>query len=429
MGFRMHTPLTSVFRFSVKCVVFSMLFSFFSLAVAGEEDENWARFRGPNGEGKSQLTGVPTQWSTNDYEWKVDLPGKGHSSPIIWGQRLFLTTGSQDGLRTVLCLNAITGETIWTDSIQLEANHLHKKNSYASGTPTTDGKQVYVAFADEKQYTLLCYSLDGERIWSRDLGSFTSQHGQGVSPIIYNGKLIVPNDQMGPSRIVALDLNTGETIWESERDFRRTSYSTPMILNVNGQDQLICLSGALGLAGLDPESGKALWHSGELPLRTVASPVFGAGYLFAECGSGGRGKHMVAVDPSANGEVKQIRTQNLPYVPTPIFHNGLLFLWNDDGVVCCIDPQSDLTENIWRERVGGNYSGSPVLIDGKLYCISEEGEVVVVAADREFQLLGKNPLGDESYATPAVANGRVYFRGFHSLACLKATSTATVGQR
>lgn len=383
--------------------------------------DDWTRFRGENGIGKSDLKGVPTEWNKDDYEWVIDLPGKGHSSPVIQGEKLFVTTGSADGRRTLHCLNAITGKELWQDSIQLDANHLHKKNSYASGTPAIAGERVYVAFADEKQYTLLAYSLDGERLWSRDLGHFTSQHGQGVSPIVYEGMVIVPDDQMGPSKIVALNAETGEEVWTTaDRQFRRTSYSTPMIVKVGGKDEIVCLSGATGLSGLDPKTGKELWQSGELPLRTVASPILGEGLLFASCGSGGRGKFMVAVDPEKDGKVITERKQNLPYVPTPIAHEGHLYLWNDDGIVCCIDLSGDLSENVWRERVGGVYSGSPVLIDGNLYCISEEGMVTVVKASPKFEKLGQSPLGDQSYATPAVANGRVYLRGFGSLACLKA---------
>lgn len=413
---------------SLRSVVWSVgCVCFLALTAYGEE---WSRFRGPDGSGSSQLQGVPTSWTKDDYEWVVELPGKGHSSPAIWEDKLFLTVGTDDGERIVLCLNGSTGETIWKDSIKLDPNHLHKKNSYASGTPATDGQRVYVAFADEAKYTLLAYRLDGERLWSRDLGSFTSQHGQGVSPIVHNGKVFVPDDQMGPSKIVALNAQTGDELWSSERKFRRTSYSTPIIVKVDGKDQLICLSGAVGLAGLDPETGKELWHSGELPMRTVASPVYGDGLLFASCGSGGRGKLMVAVNPKEGGKVHAERAQNLPYVPTPIIHEGYLYLWNDDGIVCCVDLKAeDLTKNVWRERVGGTYSGSPVLISGKLYCISEDGEIAVVDASPTFKQYGKSPLGDQSYSTPAVANGRVYFRGFHTLACLKANTTAKVSQR
>ncbi|MFG0335368.1 MAG: PQQ-binding-like beta-propeller repeat protein [Maioricimonas sp. JB049] len=407
----------------LRCLLLAAVVATLLSATSAEADP-WTRFRGPNGTGISHLEGVPRTWTEEDYEWTVPLPGIGHSSPVVWENSLFLTSGGEDGSRTLLCLNATTGQTLWTDTVELGANHLHRKNSYASGTPTTDGERVYVAYADAEQYLVLGYSLTGEKLWTRDLGSFSSQHGQGVSPIIHEDLLIVPNDQMGPSSVIALNRRTGETVWESKRNHRRTSYATPFILNVDGREpQLICLSGATGLAGLDPQTGKEIWRSGELPQRTVGSPVFGDGVVIASCGSGGRGKHMVAVDPTGAGDVSGShvrfeRKQNLPYVPTPIMWGGHLYLWNDDGVVCCVDPQTG--ENVWRERVGGNFSGSPVLIDGALYCISEDGEVVVIDAAPTFRLFGRSPLGDASYATPAVANGRVYLRGFSRLCCLKA---------
>ncbi len=387
-------------------------------SVASAQD--WTRFRGPNGEGKSDLQGLPTQWSQDQYEWVIELPGKGHSSPTVVDNFLFLASGEANGNRTLHCFNATTGEPIWKDSIKLEANQLHRKNSYASGTPAAENGFVYVAFADEQHYVLLAYNFKGERQWSQDLGTFTSSHGQGVSPIVYDGKVIVPSDQAGPSKVVALDAKTGEHVWTSERNFRKASYATPIIINVNGEDQLVCLCGALGLTGLDPQTGKSLWQSGELPKRTVASPVYGNGLLFATCGSGGRGSNLVGVDPAEQGAVKSERKQNLPYVPTPIVHEGHIYLWNDDGIVCCVDLSGDFSKNVWRERVGGTYSGSPVMIDGKIYCIAEDGEIAVIDAKPEYKFYGKSPLGDESYATPTVANGRAYFRGFHTLACLKA---------
>lgn len=388
--------------------------------------DSWPRFRGPNGTGHADLKGVPSTWTESDYEWVIDLPGKGHSSPVIWDNRLYVTSGHDDGSRTLSCHDASTGKELWQVTQQFEANHLHKKNSYASGTPAVDGEHVVVGFADEKHYILSCYTVNGELKWTKDLGGFNSQHGQGVSPIIYNGMAIIPNDQWGPSQINAYDVASGELNWSSDRKFVKTSYATPMILSVDGKDQIICLSGGVGLAGLDPATGKELWASGELPQRTVASPAATAsGLVIATCGQGGRGTLMVAVDPHGQGDVsgshvKATRDQNLPYVPTPIVVGNNLYLWNDDGIVCCIDTTGSMEENVWRARVGGNFSGSPVLIEDRLYCISEDGEVVVLAIGDEYKLLGKNPLGEPSYATPAVGNGRVYFRTFNKLACLKA---------
>ncbi len=388
-------------------------------------DEPWPRFRGENGAGVSSLQGVPTQWSEKDYEWVRDLPGKGHSSPVVWGDRLFVTCGHDDGKRTLACLNALTGEELWSHTITLASNHLHLKNSYASGTPALDGERVYAAFADDEHYVVAAYTFDGKLVWNRDLGTFQSQHGQGVSPIVVGELVVVPNDQRAPSSIIALDRKSGDVVWTTrDRAFREASYSTPMIQkNAAGQTEIICISGATGITGLDAASGQQLWGSGELPMRTVASPVSAHGVVIARCGQGGNGKLLVAVEPGQEGRparVRYNRDRELPYVPTPVVHEDYLFLWMDNGVIACVEMATG--QNLKTERVGGKYSGSPVLIDGKLYCIAENGEIVVVAATPELTVLGRSPLGDESYSTPAVANGRVYFRGFHKLACLKATT-------
>ena len=157
-------------RFRTACLLCVVAWS----CCVSQADE-WPRFRGPNGEGKSALKGVPTQWTMEDYEWVVELPGKGHSSPCVWGENLFVTTGTDAGERMILCLNALTGEKKWSDGTQLEASHLHKKNSYGSGTPATDGEHVYVAFADENQYLVNAYTMAGEKVWSQNLGVFLSQ--------------------------------------------------------------------------------------------------------------------------------------------------------------------------------------------------------------------------------------------------------------
>lgn len=395
-------------------------------ATALADGEQWSRFRGPNGAGKSDLQGIPSQWTAEDYDWVIEIPGKGHAAPAIWGDRLFVTTGTDDGARSLWCLNALTGEKLWEVTHQLQASKLHQKNSYASVTPVTNGEVVVVTHGDDQSYLVIAYNFAGEQLWMHDLGTIDREHGLGVSPIIYKNLVIIPNDQAGPSDFQAFDVQTGERKWKTDRKYAKTSYSTPMIHAVNGRDQLITLSGGLGLAGLDPLTGEQLWYSGELPQRTVASPLAtDDGLIIGICGQGGRGVLMVAVDPTGRGDVsathiRSTREQNIPYVPTPIIDGRYMFLWNDDGIVCCVDLSGDLQTNLWRNRVGGNFSASPVLINNRLFSVSEEGEVVVLDAAPQYQLLGRTPLGDPSYATPAVANDRVYFRTFHKLFCLKA---------
>lgn len=396
--------------------------------------DNWPRFRGPNGVGTSDLTGVPTQWTEKDYEWVLAIPGIGHSSPVVWDDALFVTSGtdrtaepeSAVGNHTLYRVNAITGDVVWTREFKLATDVLHPKNSYASSTPALDGERVYLAMADDEHYLLHALSMQGETVWSADLGPFESQHGQGVSPIVYDGMVILANDQIGPSSIAAFDCVTGERIWEVSRNFGRTSYATPCIMPVVGYGpELLCLSDKSGLAGLDPRTGRRLWETEELPDRTVASPVFGNGLIVATCGGGGIGKHLLAVTPpgaeAADAAAPTIRYRreerdDLPYVPTPVINGDYVYLWCDRATVCCVELETGQT--VWRKRVGGNFSGSPVMIDQKLYCISEEGEIAVLSALPEFHDFGRSPLGDGSHATPAVANGRVYFRGFGLLASL-----------
>jgi outer membrane protein assembly factor BamB len=393
--------------------------------------DNWPRFRGPNGAGTSDLKGVPTRWTDDDYEWEITLPGIGHSSPVVWDDALFVTSGTDRtaepdsvvGSRTLYRINAITGDVVWSREFKLASDVLHPKNSYASSTPALDGERVYLAMADDEHYVLQALTMQGETVWSAELGPFESQHGQGVSPIVYDGMVILANDQIGPSSIAAFNCGTGERIWEVTRNDGRTSYATPCIMPVAGYGpQILCLSDTSGLAGLDPRTGRQLWATEALPDRTVASPTFGNGLIIATCGGGGIGKHLLAVVPPGPAAVAPtIRYQreqrdDLPYVPTPIINGAHVYLWCDRATVCCVELATGNT--VWRKRVEGNYSGSPIMIDQKLYCISEEGEIAVLSASPEFRDYGRSPLGDGSHATPAVANGRVYFRGFGRLACL-----------
>ena len=388
--------------------------------------ENWPRYRGADGSGVSEAKGFPTSWSQGDYEWVVELPGEGHSSPVIWDQDLFVTTATDEGrVRYLLCLDAATGKIKWSRAAGFNTNPKHAKNSFASSSPATDGERVYVAFADEERFGLVAYDLEGNLVWRNWLGPFLSRHGQGTSPIVFEDLVIIPNDQDGPSSIVAYDRRDGRLVWSSLRSAREASYATPLVLELPGKKpQLICLSGATGLSSLDPWSGGLNWSTAELPKRTVASPTYASGLVYAICGEGGKGVRMIGVDPSGSGaiettHVKFRRDKDIPYVPAVVGVNDSVFLWTDNGVVICLDPKTQKTR--WQERIGGNFSGSPICVDGKLYCIEESGKVIVVDAGTEFRLLGENPIGDPSYSTPAVANGRLYLRSFHRLSSLRSS--------
>ena len=413
MGFRITGRKT--------CLVAIGLFTFLTTPSAAQ---NWTRFRGKNGAGISEQKGIPVTWSPGDYAWNVALPGVGHSSPVIWNDKLFLTSAVDRGaVRYLFCLNARTGRQIWARAIGLNRSHKHKKNSWASSTPTVDGERVYVAFADKESYLLAAYDMEGNLVWRRNLGSFESQHGQGVSPIVFEDLVIIPDDQDGPSSIIAVNRRTGKTVWSTLRSVRRTSYATPLVLRRPGKTpQLICASGAMGVTSLDPQTGRLNWYTGEFPLRTVASPILADGLIISSCGGGGIGKLLIAVDPNGHGDVSKTnirwqRNRTLPYVPTPVAYRGHIFLWDDNGVVSCLETATG--RNIWTKRIGGNFSGSPICIDGKLYIMNEQGDVVVIAASPRYRFFGKTPLGDPSHATPAIADGRLYLRTYHRVFCLR----------
>lgn len=395
------------------------------MAVASAHAENWTRFRGDQGDGVSHQKGIPVTWSQGDYEWNIELPGIGHSSPVIFGDKLFITSAEDEGaLRHLFCLNVNTGEQIWSITVGHNKSHKHIKGSWASSTPATDGERVYVTFSDEERSTLAAWDYQGHLIWRRNLGPFKSQHGQGVSPIVFDGMVILANDQDGPSSVMAFDAKTGKTVWSVLRSSRETAYATPMIYQPKGQKaQLITVSGPEGVTSLDPYTGKMNWTTGELPNRPVACPIISDGLIIASFGAGGIGKLLVAVDPEADesaGEPRIVyrRERILPYVPTSVVHKGHVYLWNDNGVVSCMELKTG--KNVWTERIGGNFSGSTVLIDGKIYAINEDGKCIVIAASPKFEVLGENDLGDPSHSTPAVAGGRLYLRTFHRLAALKA---------
>lgn len=394
----------------------------------GSHAENWPRFRGADGSGIAPEQGIPTTWKPSDYKWVVDLPGEGHSAPAIWGDALFVTSAVDAGLvRTLYCLDANTGATRWSRSVGFNSNRKHQKNSFASSTPATDGERVYVAFSDQERCALAAYDFDGTLVWRNWLGPFSSQHGLGASPIVFEDLVIMPNDQDGPSSIVAYDRRDGKLVWSTMRAFREASYATPIVIERPGsKPELICLNGATGVSALDPWTGQPLWQSEPLAQRTVSCPAYGHGKIYATCGQGGKGTLLVGVDPAAAADgvapVTLRRDKTLPYVPCVVPFGDHLYLWNDNGIVMCVDPKTN--ETVWQERIGGTFSGSPIVIGGKLYCIDESGRVAVLDASPTYHFHGFSELGDNSHSTPAVANGKLYLRSFHRLACLAAPQSA-----
>jgi outer membrane protein assembly factor BamB len=394
--------------------------------------DNWPRFRGRNGQGLSDDKAIPVKWSQEEVRWKIGLPGGGHSSPVVWGDRVFVTSADEKALSgTLLCVDAATGKELWRRQQSLAKMPMNGLNSYAGATPALDGERAYVVWPAPDQTTLTAWTFDGKEAWTAKLPGSRARHGAGASPILFGEAVILSCEQDKgspvPSVWVALDRRTGRILWRQDKleETVNASYSTPCVLeNGQGRSQLIFTSNLCGVAGVNPASGEILWKTPtSLSARVVSSPVLAGGLIVANCGEGARGIRMAAVKPptgdsSVGTEVYAIDRSVVSYVPTPVVHGGLLFLFHDQGTVSCL--RADTGEVVWSEKPAGRYYGSPICVDGKLYCVTVDGNVVVLAAGPKYELLAVNPLGEKSHATPAVADGRMYLRTFSHLICIGA---------
>lgn len=374
---------------------------------------DWTRFRGPNGQGISRDQ-FASEWTPQQFAWRSELSGNGASSPIISQGTVYVTSGSPDGTRVLEAYRLDDGKRLWSYQKSLGDVVLHAKNRLASSTPTTDGELIFAQFSDQQHLIVLACDLGGKLVWERDFGAISVQHGPGSSMIVFENLLIVPMELDSPSQMLALNVRTGKTVWQVDRPVDRATYATPCVLQNGTRKELICPSNAVGVTSLDPLTGQQLWStSSGFSERVVSSPVLSDGLIFTQCGSGGAGQLLVGIPfrPDLEGAtVKPIMTltKNLPYVVTPLAHEGILYLWCDRGVVRAVDLLAG--EELWMGRVGGNFNGSPVMVGEKLYCISEAGELVCVASGRDYKLLGRTELGEAALSTPAIADGKLVVR-------------------
>ena len=403
-------------------VLFLALLAATALTAAPVQAQEWTRFRGPNGSGMGKAPGLPAQFAEKDFNWKIALPGSGHSSPVIWGDRVFLTsTPEKTAKRIVMCVNAADGKVVWEKPYETTTFRQHADNSYSSMSPAVDAERLYVWWGSPEGSTLVALDQkDGREVWKKELGPFVAQHGPASSPVVFEDSVLLDFNQDQPkSFLVCFDAKTGAQRWKLEREGSASTSSTPCIHQPKGGTaEVILISRTVGMTAVDARSGAVKWEiPGLLPKRCVASPIVtDAGLVIAQCGEGAAESFVYAVRPPVNGKPPEkvyevVRVGG--YVPTPLALGELLFLWKENGLVTCLRAATN--EEVWSERVQGPFYGSPVCVNGRLYNMTRKGDLVVLNAGDKFQEIARIPLGEGSHATPAVSGGRMYLRTFTHL--------------
>ena len=391
---------------------------------AAEPIPNWNRFRGPDGTGKVRSADLPTKISASEVAWSVDLPVIGHSSPIIWGKDIFLTGSTKQGdkiQRHVVCLNRKDGTVKWNKVAATgDGESLHKMNSWATPSCVTDGEHVVAFFGDGG---LHCFDRDGNSVWSRDLGSFPGAWGVGASPIILNSMVIQNCDATGNSYLLAVDKKTGKDIWKTpRREKPKGGWSTPILIKVDGKRQLV-LNGEFGVEAYDPTTGQATWFCKGFNGRGTPVPAWGNGLLYVINGKPG---DVYAVKPTGSGDVTEshmawhTKRGGGRDLPSPVLTDQALVAINMTGIACGYDPATG--EELWKERLGGNYSGSPIAQGQFVYAVAEDGTVTVLKAGKSMEIVSQDTVGvskDEIVRSSLAVHGsKLFLRSDKRLYCI-----------
>ena len=419
----------TIFRLLIAPAVLLILGSF---AAA----ENWPRFRGPSGQGISTETDPPLTWSRDrNVKWKTEIPGLGWSSPIVWGDRVFLTATSPDGVQcNVICVGAGDGKVLWDRQVfEQKPTRKEGKNSYATPTPTTDGKHVFAVFSSGG---VVSVDFDGNVAWINLDQHFYSRHGLAASPLLWGDLLIMPADgsttELGVDEkigwqkpwdkayILAFDKETGKVRWRATRGLSRQAHVTPRVVDVGGKPVLISPAGDV-VQGFDPATGERLWSAHSQGEGVVPSFVIGDGMIFTSSGFEAETIRAFRLDDDMHGEVTQShlaweQKKAVPIMPSFLYHDGLLFTVKESGIAQCLEAKTG--QIVWHERLEGTYSASPVFAEGRIYILSEQGETTVFEAAREYKELARNPLEGPCQASPAVSSNNIFIRSEHNLFCI-----------
>jgi outer membrane protein assembly factor BamB len=427
-----------IFAMRLLALSISLLLVSLNAALAGE---NWPGWRGPRGDGTSLEPNVPLKWDAikgENLAWKVAVPGSGHAQPIIWDDRVFLVACLDETKeRVLLCLDRATGKTLWQKTVftgPLETKH--SLNSFASSTPVTDGKLVFVSFLEVDGSTIpapnvgaprpitpgkmvvAAYDFDGNQKWIERPGEFISAHGYCSSPIIFEDTVIVNGDHDGKSYIVALKRESGKVAWKLPRANGIRSYVTPLIREIDGRTQMI-FSGSKHIISLNPRDGSQNWKIEGPTEQFVASMVFDGKLLFMAAGF--PTYHVMGIRPDGRGDVTDSHvawhaTNAKCYVPSPVIVGEHLFVADDRGTANCFIAATG--DRLWQERLGNHFSNSLVTANGLCYLLADDGAMKVVRPGEKLDVVADNPLGERCYSSPAIAHDQIFIRGEKHLFCI-----------
>lgn len=427
-------------------------FTAFCLLTAPLLGENWPQWRGPRLDGTSKDSGFPVS-AEGSLNWQVELPGSGHASPIVWGDRVFTVAALPDTEeRVLLCLDRATGRLLWQSTVlKAPAEGIHKLNSLASSTPATDGAMVYTAFLDNTPtaatrkanegrvipkgevpkgtVVISAHDLSGKPAWQVQPGLFSSKHGFCSSPILFEDKVIVNCDHDGEGYIVALSKADGRELWRIDRPNKTRSYCVPLIREIGGRTQMV-LSGTMCVTSYDPGTGKLLWIINGPTEQFVASLVFSdqTGLLYMT--GGFPEHHLLAIKPDGSGDVTNSHiawrtNKGVAYVPSPIIEGGYFLIVSDSGVAHCFDAQSGGI--FWEERVREHHA-SLVSAEGRVVFINDFGILRTVKPGRTYELVAESELKEKVFASPALSEGQIFIRGEKSLICLGKRGSKTAAR-
>lgn len=373
------------------------------------DEGDWPQWRGPNRDGIAAGAAVPVSWSDEgtptNITWKVEIPGRGHSCPIVVGDRIYLETADEEAqTQSVLCLERQDGKQAWKTELFKGGfeRAMHSENTQASSTLVCDGKSLYATFLNDRRIWCVALDLKGKELWRKEVGGFGSKFGYSASPELYKSTVIIAADHEAGGFLAALSRTSGDILWRKARP-AVSSYASARVITFGGKDQLV-LCGCDVVAAFDPNSGEQLWSTKGTTSATVGTMVTDGEFVFASGGYPGR--ETLALKP--DGSVAW-RTNEKAYVPSLLAYQGHVYMVNDDGIVFCYDAKTG--DSRWKHRIGGNFRVSPVVSGDNIFTTDMRGKTTVFKANpKEFQLVAENQLGTESFASPAISNGQMFHR-------------------